>query len=194
MSNLLFDQIHKKFSALSVASIISTSALVVTPVSAQAETVKIFTATTFNFKGCTKSSNGLDIICVGSFRNRDADQNIRISRTGNYGNTFITDTNGESSVADEIQIGSRSCRSKCGSELVTLVEGAEYKISFIFKDVTLPSSKIALFQISYYYGGSYNMKFRKVSVSGNKVSTGNYSGLSFNNFLLVVNESNVYFG
>jgi hypothetical protein len=161
MSNLLFD----RASRTSIAAITSFFLIAGIPMTVVAKPIKIGTATTFDFKGCTKSSDGQDIICIGNFRNRDADKGIGIYR-GN--GTFITDYDGKNHAPDEIKISDKSCRRGCYSLNVTLVEGVDYKVSLIFKDVSLPSPKIALLQMD--MAGADDIKIRKISVSGNSSS------------------------
>jgi hypothetical protein len=168
MSNLLFDRISRT----SIAAITSFFLVASIPMIVVAKPIKIGTATTFDFKGCTKSTDGQDIICVGNYRNRDADKSITIYRGSG---TFITDYDGKSYTPDEIKISAESCRRDCDSLYVTLVEGVDYKVSLIFKDVSLPSPKIALLQISTRHVD--DVKIRKISVSsGNSLSNSGESG------------------
>lgn len=133
-----------------------------------AKPIKIATATTFDFKGCAKSSDGNDIICVGSFRNRDADKEIGVSRGSS---TFITEYGGKNYTPDEIKISDKSCRRNCNRIYITLVEGVDYKAYFIFKDVSLPSPQIALLQIGMSYAET--IKLRKISVGASSSSENN---------------------
>jgi hypothetical protein len=168
MSNFLFDQISKNLSKIAIISIAGLFTL--TGVPSAAKPMKIGTATTFDFKGCTKSSDGQDIICVGSFRNRDADQRAIVYKNS----TFITDFEGKSYNPDELKISDKLCRRGCNQINITLAESVDYKTIFVFKDVSLPSPKIALLQIRYYlnYPGG-DIKFRRITVDSNSSSVDN---------------------
>jgi hypothetical protein len=174
MSNLLFDRISQRASSLFVTTIISVLALSIIPTTALAKPIKIGTAMTFDFKGCTKSSGGQDIICVGNFRNRDADKRISVSRKS----SFVTDFDGKSYAPDELRISDQLCRSNCLHQYITLVEGVDYKASFLFKDVSLSSPKIALFQINTYYGGFDPIKIRRIKVSSSRAEDTNENSSS----------------
>ena len=164
MLNFLLNSITKKTLSIAIASslVLFTSTIV-----AIAKPIKISTATTFDFKGCAKSSDGNDIICVGNFRNRDADKRIDIFRDSR---TFITDYSGKNYTPDEIRMSDgKSCRRNCSSHHVTLVEGVDYQTYFIFKDVSLSSSQIALLQVS--IGGADDIKIRKIPVGIDRLSS-----------------------
>jgi hypothetical protein len=155
-----------------------------TTITAEAKPIKISNATTFDFKGCDKSSDGNDIICVGNFRNRDADKQITIYREGYFSSrdVSITDFNGKSYKADEIKVGNgKSCRTGCSSLELTLVEGVDYQTYFIFKDVSLPSSQIALLQMK--FSGTEEIKIRKIPV-GRQISSLSEAGEENNNTAL----------
>lgn len=160
MSNLLFDRISRKYYAL-----ITTIVLISTISNSDfaiAKPLKVNTATTFDFKGCTKTVSGQDIVCVGIFKNRDADKSLSLFRGTN---TFITDFNGTNYIPDEIKVTNFSCRSYCNYQPLTLVEGVDYKVLFIFKDVFLPSPKIALFQVDFSIDYSYGkVQYRRIDV------------------------------
>jgi hypothetical protein len=105
----------------------------------------------FDFKGCTKTTNGDDVICVGNFRSRSGEQQISIGPGyDNYKRISITDSRGKVTNADEVRIGDNwSCRVACGTwnsgtANMVFVEGIDYKTLFIFKDVSLPSTKLPL--------------------------------------------------
>ncbi len=164
MSNLLFDRISQRASSLFVTTIISVLALNSIPTTTLAKPIKIGTAMTFDFKGCTKSSGGQDIICVGNFRNRDADKSIHIHRKS----SFITDFAGKNYAPDELRISDKLCRgSSCNVQSILLVEGVDYKASFLFKDVSLSSPKIALFQIAS-WSNFETIKIRRINVSSSR--------------------------
>jgi hypothetical protein len=171
MSNLLFDRVSRT----SITAITSFFLVASIPMNVMAKPVKIGTAITFDLKGCIKSSDGQDIICVGNFRNRDADQYIKIYR--DYG-TLITDYNGKSYTPDELRVSAESCRRDCSRLDVTLVEGVDYKASFIFKDVSLPSPKIALLKIANNWS---EIKIRNIPVISKSSSTSSNSGDSNRN-------------
>jgi hypothetical protein len=174
MSNLLFDRISQRASSLFVTTIIGVLALNSIPTTTLAKPIKIGTAMTFDFKGCTKTSGGQDIICVGNFRNRDADKRIII----HIKSSFITDFDGKNYAPDELRISDKLCRSDCSGQGIVLVEGVDYKASFLFKDVSLSSPKIALFQINNYSGGFDVIKIRKIKVSSSRSEDTNENSTS----------------
>jgi hypothetical protein len=134
-------------------------------ITAEAKPIKINNATTFDFKGCMKSSDGNDVICVGNFRNRDADKDINIYRDHNgSAKSTITDYSGKKHTADEIKTSDgKSCRTNCSYLNLVLVEGVDYQVYFIFKDVSLPSSQIALLEIQ--LAGAEDIKIRKIPLA-----------------------------
>jgi hypothetical protein len=164
MSNFLFDHIIKN--TFRVSTIAIAGLLTLTSIPANAKPIKIGTATTFDFIGCTKSSSENDIICVGNFRNRDADKQIYVSRTS----TVLTDYDGKNYNPDELKISDQSCRRNCTHQGVVLVEGVDYKTYFIFKDISLSSPKIALFQITSSNYTFPEIKIRKISVGNSRTS------------------------
>jgi hypothetical protein len=128
----------------------------------------------FDFKGCTKSTNGEDVICVGNFRSKNGEVGLSLSPgNGDRKNISITDSQGGLIFADELRIGSNwSCRSgaDCSqtsfSNNVVLVEGIDYRTIFVFKDVSLPSTKIALFYFqSADYFSPFVIKVRNINVT-----------------------------
>jgi hypothetical protein len=176
MSNLLFDRVSRT----SIAAITSFFLIASIPVIVVAKPVKIGTATTFDLKGCTKSSDGQDVFCVGYFRNRDADKDITVYKEG----TLITDYSGKSYEPDELRVSAASCRRDCYQLNVTLVEGVDYKVTFIFKDVSLPSLKIALLKINTYGTNGYSryeIKTRNIPIISKNSSTSSNSGDSNRN-------------
>jgi hypothetical protein len=166
---------------LAITSIFLTSSILafcINPVSAKPNesSYKIGDSLRFDFKGCTKSTNSDDIICVGNFRSRNGEVSIEVS-PGNSSdrNISITDSKGRTHFADEIKVGdSWSCRAgnNCNSLFsgngITLVEGIDYKTLFVFKDVSLPSSKIPLFffkgRVSNSFSG-FEIKIRNSSIA-----------------------------
>jgi hypothetical protein len=134
----------------------------------------------FDFKECTKSTNAEDLVCTGYFRSQNGEQTLHIGPgSDSYKNVTITDSRGGVHLADEVKIGDDwSCRlgANCGARgiwqnvsgagYVDFVEGVRYKTTFLFKGVSLPSSKIALFflknpEFSLY---SYQVKVRNINV------------------------------
>jgi hypothetical protein len=129
----------------------------------------------FDFKGCTKSTNGEDVICVGNFRSKNGEVGLSLSPgSGDRKNISITDSQGSLIFADELRVGDNwSCRvgSDCGDTFINgnlvLVEGIDYKTTFIFKDISLPSTKIALFYFrsSQAIYNTFEIKVRNISVT-----------------------------
>jgi hypothetical protein len=127
----------------------------------------------FDFKGCTKSTNGEDVICVGNFRSKNGEVGLSLSPgSGDRKNISITDSQGSLIFADELRVGDNwSCRvgADCGDGFgnnLVFVEGIDYKTIFIFKDISLPSAKIALF----YFRNSdifkpFEIKIRNINVT-----------------------------
>ncbi len=106
----------------------------------------------FDFKGCTKSTNGEDVICVGNFRSKNGEIALNLGPgSSSSKNISITDSQGSLIFADELRVGdSWSCRvgADCNNGIndnIVFVEGIDYKTIFIFKDISLSSTKIALF-------------------------------------------------
>jgi hypothetical protein len=128
----------------------------------------------FDFKGCTRSTNGEDLICVGNFRSKNGEVSLNLSPgSGDSKNISITDSQGSLVFADELRVGDNwSCRvgADCsgifGSNLV-FVEGIDYKVMFVFKEASLPSKKIALFYFrTNSFNPSFEIKVRNINVSG----------------------------
>jgi hypothetical protein len=138
------------------------------PIIALARPIVVQDGVTFDFQGCTRS-DGNDIVCRGSFLSRKGEQPTRIYRqngdgTGDSYNTFITNFKGKKYIASEIIIGENgTCQNDCSHKDITFVEGVNYSASFIFRDVSLPSSKIALFNI--YINATGNQKIRNINVN-----------------------------
>lgn len=176
MSNFLSNFIPNKILSIAIASPLI---LLSSTITTEAKPIKINTATTFDFKGCVKSSDGSDVICVGNFRNRDADKRIQIHRNMWGGDTSFTDFTGKNYIVDEIKVANgESCRSNCGGLYLTLVEGVDYQTYFVFKDVNLSSSQIALLQIN--LSGAEDIKIRKIPVS-REISSSSEAGSENNN-------------
>jgi hypothetical protein len=138
---------------------------------------KIGDAVRFDFQGCSKSANEDDVICIGNFRSRNGEQVISvIPGGGNQKYISITDSRGKVHFADEVRIGDKwACRvgedcSNGFSTNFTLVEGVDYKTVFIFKDTSLPSSKLPLFQLQRYndFFNSNPIKVRNINVTSSK--------------------------
>jgi hypothetical protein len=145
------------------------------PTAALARPIVIQDGVTFDFQGCARTSDGNDLICRGSFLSRKGEQPTRIYRqngdgTGDSYNTFITNFKGKKYIASEISIGENgTCQNDCSYKDITFVEGVNYSASFVFRDVSLPSSKIALFNI--YVSATGNQKIRNINAN----SSGNSS-------------------
>jgi hypothetical protein len=127
----------------------------------------------FDFKGCTKSTNGEDVICVGNFRSKNGEVGLSLSPgSGDRKNISITDSQGSLIFADELRVGDNwSCRvgADCGNFFgnnLVFVEGIDYKTMFIFKDISLPSTKVALFYFrSDGFSNPFEIKVRNVNVT-----------------------------
>ena len=125
--------------------------------------VKIGNAIMFDFKGCAQPDGRDEVICVGNLRSLGGEQIVWMDRNSSYG-TSITDFKGKVYGADEIRIGDEVvCNLECTYLNSTLVESVNYKTLFIFRNVSLLSPKIALFQTGSSYNGSI-AKFRNISV------------------------------
>ncbi len=135
------------------------------PTAALARPILVKDGVTFDFQGCARSSDGNDIICRGSFLSRKGEQNTSIYRhysNGDTYTTFVTNFKGKKYIASEIMIGEDwSCRNDCVEKRIVFVEGVSYSASFIFRDVSLPSSRIALLNI--WIEG--DQKFRNINVN-----------------------------
>jgi hypothetical protein len=140
---------------------------------------KINDSLKFDFIGCAKSaSDNEQIVCVGNFRSKNGEQIINIG-PGNIDpyfnqskyNVVITDSRGGTHPADEIRIGKDwTCRTDCGSKRLELVEGVDYKTLFIFKNVSLPSSKLPLFFFQGYANGPFDIRVRNLIIATASVS------------------------
>jgi hypothetical protein len=128
----------------------------------------------FVFQGCAQISRQDKVICSGIFRNSNGEKPVLIFRDHPSISTTITNSSGKNYVANEIRIigvDNRICNAGnegdgfCQFYDVTLVEGVEYKTLFVFNDVSLPTSKIALLQIGFEYGSQQALKFRNISVN-----------------------------
>jgi hypothetical protein len=174
MPNLLSNFIFRKVFSIAVASPLL---LLSSTITAEAKPIKTSTSVTFDFKGCARSSDGNDIMCVGNFRNRDDDNLIRMYRGKRMfaSPTYITDSNGKRYAPDEIRMSNgESCKEKCAEIDVKLVEGANYNTYFVFKDISLPSLKIALLEIGIGYpraGQGEYIKIRNIPVAIDKLSS-----------------------
>jgi hypothetical protein len=159
----------QNFERISTLAFITTSLVAINlPAAALARPIVIKDGVTFDFQGCARTSDGNDVFCRGSFLSRKGEQTTRISRrNGSDGDTsvatsFITNFKGKKYVASEIIIGEDwSCRNDCFEKDIVFVEGVNYSASLIFRDVSLPSSKIALVNI----WADGDQKFRNISVN-----------------------------
>jgi hypothetical protein len=139
------------------------------PTAASARPIDIQDGVTFNFQGCARSSDGNDVVCRGYFLSRKGEQTVVINRKYYSTGTFIANFRGKHYIASEIIIGEDwSCRNDCNGEQITFVEGVNYPASFVFRDVSLPSSRIALLNI---YISSDHHKFRNIIVNTSRSSS-----------------------
>jgi hypothetical protein len=158
--------IAQHFLQISTLAFIATTLVAINPpTAALARPIVVRDGVTFDFQGCARSSDGNDIVCRGSFLSRKGEQNTSIYRhysDGNQYTTFITNFKGKKYIASEIIIGEDwSCRNDCVEKRIIFVEGVNYSASFVFRDVSLPSSKIALLNI--YADG--DQKFRNININ-----------------------------
>jgi hypothetical protein len=166
--NKITKSIAQRFQQVSTLALITTSLVALNPPTAVlARPIAIKDGLTFDFQGCARSSDGNDIVCRGSFLSRKGEQTIQIDRR--Y--TFITNFRGKQYIAGEMIVGEDwSCRNDCDIKPITFVEGVNYVSSFVFRDVSLPSSKIALLNIN--INGIGDRKFRNINVnSSGKLSS-----------------------
>jgi hypothetical protein len=140
---------------------------------ALAKPVRIAEAVSFDLEACRRTSDGNDVVCTGTLLSRSGEKNISISRNAggfNGGGTYITTSQGKTHIPSSILAGDRICNNNpdqfsfaCNSLDITLVEGVKYKSSFIFRDVSSDSSKIALLSISFGYGYQ-SLKYRNLNI------------------------------
>jgi hypothetical protein len=154
----------QNFERISTLAFITTSLVAINlPAAALARPIVINDGLTFDLKGCARSSDGNDVVCSGSFLSRKGEQTIQIDRR--Y--TFITNFRGKQYIAGEMIVGEDwSCRNDCDIKPITFVEGVNYVSSFVFRDVSLPSSKIALLNIN--INGIGDQKFRNINVNSSR--------------------------
>jgi hypothetical protein len=165
----------QRFQRISTLAIVAnTLAVISLPTAAFARPIVIKDGVTFDFQGCARSLDGNDVVCRGSFMSRKGEQPIQIYRQygdsiGDSYNTFVTNVKGKRYIANEIAIGEDwSCRNDCSVKDITFVEGVNYPALFIFRDASLPSSKIALLNI---WVNGNNQKFRNVNVNSSGKSS-----------------------
>jgi hypothetical protein len=133
----------------------------------------------FDFQGCSRSSNSNDVLCVGNFRSLNGDREIQIGPkmkdvniSGSSQGINITNSEWQIYSASEVNINDNwSCNieSTCaggvsynpGIGRLSLIEGIEYKTTFVFRDVSLPSVTLPLFHLS-----PYEIKVRNTKVAG----------------------------
>ena len=165
---MLINSLLKKFNNRYILATIATTLIIsFFPLATHAKpndrSIKIGDRIMFDFKGCAQPDGRDEVICVGNLRSLGGEQVAWMDRN-QFPGTSITDFKGKVYVADEIRIGDDViCNLECTSLSPTLVENVNYKTLFIFRNVSLLSPKIALFQI----GSSYNgitAKFRNISV------------------------------
>jgi hypothetical protein len=127
-----------------------------------AKPVKFADGVTFDFKGCFRSSDGNDVTCVGNLLSRNGERTVSIDRNSPFSSpTYIVNSRGKTYVANEIIIGDGFvCNevNNCGSANMVFVEGVSYRASYVFRDVSLPTSKISLFSMANV------LKFRNITV------------------------------
>jgi hypothetical protein len=143
---------------------------------ALAKPVKIREGVSFDLEACRRTLDGNDVVCTGTLLSRSGEQAITIERRDwsqpNLAYTYITTSQGKTHGASEISVGDQVCRPSdnlmlnCSGFNVTLVEGVKYNCSFMFRDVSPNSSKIALLTISFNggYTNSLPLKYRNLSV------------------------------
>jgi hypothetical protein len=119
----------------------------------------------FDFHGCSKTSSS-DVVCIADFLSLSGDQEIvvgprmsDINRTGASPGVIIVNSEGQSYLASEVSVNdnwSCSVDASCpggesynpGKGRITLVEGVNYKTTFTFRDISLPSRKLSLFSFT----------------------------------------------
>jgi hypothetical protein len=166
----MFNSIAQRFQKVSTLALIATTLVALNPrTAALARPIVVQDGVTFDFQGCARTSDGNDVVCKGSFLSRKGEQSPRMVREeGSSRNTFITNSRGKQYISSEIIIGDDwSCRNDCKMKEITFVEGVNYPASFIFRDVSLSSSKIPLVVIAIYTTqGWTEQKFRNINVNG----------------------------
>jgi hypothetical protein len=142
------------------------------PLPALAKPVKIAEGVSFDLEACRRTLDGNDVICNGTLLSRSGERRISINRAFYLyegSDTLITTSQGKTHVPSSISAGDRVCNSNpdsfssCSNLDITLVEGVKYKTSFIFRDVSSDSSKIALFSVGFGYGYQA-LKYRNLSI------------------------------
>jgi hypothetical protein len=168
------DYMIKKLVPFVAATILVTMNL---PLPALAKPSKIKEGVSFDLEACRRTLDGNDVVCTGTLLSRSGEQTVDIARHAwaepNLVYTYITTSQGKTHGASEISVGSdQVCRSgdstfnTCHTLSFTLVEGVRYTSSFIFRDVSPTSSKIALLAIAFggVYSSSQPMKYRNLSI------------------------------
>jgi hypothetical protein len=163
----------KKLVPLVVATVLAVMNL---PLSALAKPVKIAEGVSFDLEACRRTLDGNDVICTGTLLSRSGERGISIARNSPYYEnvgTLITTSQGKTHVPSSISAGDRVCNndptpvgsfsSTCNTLDITLVEGVKYRSSFVFRDVSADSSKIALFSVNFGYGYQA-LKYRNLSI------------------------------
>jgi hypothetical protein len=126
----------------------------------------------FTFQGCSQVVEKETVVCHGNFRSSNGERSFTIHRSDISAPTKITDSSGRSYIANEIKVGGDYlCRESaeyydsCSYRDIVLVEGVDYKTTFTFTNASLPSPKISLFSIGYFYQQIYYMKYRNILVN-----------------------------
>jgi hypothetical protein len=130
----------------------------------------------FTFQGCSQMSGQEKVICTGIMRSSNGEQLLTIYRDYNKDRLQqinITDSKGRSYIANEFRVGDEyicqyDSNTNCTSKEMTLVEGVDYKTTFTFTEIALPSPTIPLLSVGYYIIGgssrSYYLKYRNIPV------------------------------
>jgi hypothetical protein len=147
------------------------------PLPALAKPVKIAEGVSFDLEACRRTIDGNDVICTGTLLSRIGERNIIIGRDPSQfdgvGKTYITTSQGKNYIPSDISVGDQVCTKgkttgqftgyDCNFLNITLVEGVKYRHSFIFRDISSNSSKIALFSVG--FGSGYQaLKYRNLSI------------------------------
>jgi hypothetical protein len=123
----------------------------------------------FTFHECTQIPSQEKVICQGTFRGSNGDKILWIYRRL-FGVTKIVDSTGKNHIVNEIKIGEDLIcaeREDCSQEKITLVQGVDYKATFVFTDILLKSSRIPLLSIEYGFssvGADRVIKYRDILV------------------------------
>ena len=123
-------------------------------------TIKNDSGVTFDFVGCIRKGN--DIVCQGNFSSINGERKIYMNGYGDEGRAFIADSEGGVHKVSKILFtgAAQQCKNSDSSDCnMSLVEGINYKTTFVFSNVSLPSDRIPLFQINY-----LDLKIRNITL------------------------------